>query len=84
MYKNIFLVFCLFLIFSCSGTEDNKKIETVVPSDERMAKIYKEAIEEFNDSQLYVAAQKFLEAERKSIILYNINNSTLIYIKSIH
>ena len=64
MYKNIFLVFCLFLIFSCSGTEDNKKIETVVPSDERMAKIYKEAIEEFNDSQLYVAAQKFLEAER--------------------
>ena len=64
MYKNIFLVFCIFLIFSCSGTEDNKKIETVVPSDERMAKIYKEAIEEFNDSQLYVAAQKFLEAER--------------------
>ena len=64
MYKNIFLVFCLFLIFSCSGTEDNKKIESFIPSDEKMAKIYKEAIEEFNDSQLYVAAKKFLEAER--------------------
>ena len=64
MYKNIFLVFCLFLIFSCSGTEDNKKIEAFIPSDEKMAKIYKEAIEEFNDSQLYVAAKKFLEAER--------------------
>ena len=64
MYKNIFLVFCLFLIFSCSGTEDNKKIESIIPSDEKMAKIYKEAIEEFNDSQLYVAAKKFLEAER--------------------
>ena len=40
MYKNIFLVFCFFLILSCSGTEDNKKIETVIPSDEKMAKIY--------------------------------------------
>ena len=64
MYKNVFLVFCLFLILSCSGTEDKEKIEAIVPSDEKMAKIYKEAIEEFNDSQLYVAAKKFLEAER--------------------
>ena len=64
MYKNIFLVFCLFLILSCSGSEGNKKIETTIPSDEKMAKIYKEALEEFNDSQAFVAAKKFLEAER--------------------
>jgi len=64
MYRNIFLVFCFFLIFSCSGTEDNKKIEITIPSDEKMAAIYKEALKEFNDDQAYVAAKKFLEAER--------------------
>ena len=64
MYKNIFLVFCLFLILSCSGTGDNKKIESIIPPDEKMAKIYKEAVEEFNDGQAYLAAKKFLEAER--------------------
>ena len=64
MYKNIFLVFCLFLILSCSDTGDNKKIESIIPPDEKMAKIYKEAVEEFNDGQVYLAAKKFLEAER--------------------
>ena len=64
MYRNIFLVSCLFLILSCSGTEDSKKLEPIIPSDEKMAKLYKEALEEFNDAQPYVAAKKFLEAER--------------------
>ena len=64
MYKNVFLVFCLFLILSCSGTEDKEKIEAIIPSDEKMAKIYKEALEELNDAEAYVAAKKFLEAER--------------------
>ena len=64
MYKNIFLVFCLFLILSCSGAGDNKKIESIIPPDEKMAKIYKEAVEELNDGQAYLAATKFLEAER--------------------
>jgi len=41
MYKNIFLVFCLFLILSCSGTGDNKKIESIISPDEKMAKIVK-------------------------------------------
>ena len=64
MYKNVFLVFCLFLILSCSGTGNNKKIEAIIPPDEKMAKIYKEALEELNDAQPFVAAKKFLEAER--------------------
>ena len=64
MYKNIFLVFCLFLILSCSGIGDNKKIESIIPPDEKMAKIYKEAVEELNEGQAYLAAKKFLEAER--------------------
>ena len=64
MYKNIFLVFCLFLILSCSGTGDNKKIESIIPPDEKMAKIYKEAVEGLNEGQAYLAAKKFLEAER--------------------
>jgi outer membrane protein assembly factor BamD len=49
---------------SCSDTGDNKKIESIIPPDEKMAKIYKEAVEEFNDGQVYLAAKKFLEAER--------------------
>jgi len=64
MYKNIFLVFCLFLILSCSGIGDNKKIESIIPPDEKMAKIYKEAVEGLNEGQAYLAAKKFLEAER--------------------
>ena len=64
MYKNVFLVFCLFLILSCSGTGDNKKIESIIPPDEKMAKIYKEAVEGLNEGQAYLAAKKFLEAER--------------------
>ena len=64
MYKNIFLVFFLFLILSCSGTGDNKKIESIISPDEKIAKIYKEAVEEINDGQAYLAAKKFLEAER--------------------
>ena len=64
MYKNIFLVFCLFLILSCSGIGDNKKIESIIPPDEKMAKIYKEAVEGLNEGQAFLAAKKFLEAER--------------------
>ena len=61
MYQKIILVFFIILTFSsCSKKE---KISNI-PSDETQAiAIYKEAMEEMDNYEFYIASKKFSEAE---------------------